>query len=110
VLTRGSSITIDDLPPEIVRPPRAAPQAVVAPEWRERRRTVGDVLFERLTAGASFWDAVHQPYVARDIRKADVRAVVHKGLEVTRELPCGHAAVQPAARPVQAVLELSAEA
>jgi hypothetical protein len=45
---------------------------------------VGDVLFERLTSGASFWDAVHRPYVARDIRKADVRAVVHKGLELTR--------------------------
>ena len=84
VLARGRSITVEDLPLEIVGPPRVAPQPVTQPEWKERRRTVGDVLFERLTSGASFWEAVHQPYVARDIRKADVRAVVHKGLELTR--------------------------
>jgi len=83
VLARGGVITVEDLPPEIARPPKVAPPPVTAPEWRERRHTVGDLLFERITAGASFWDAVHEPYVARDIRKADVRAVVRKGLEST---------------------------
>jgi DNA-binding NtrC family response regulator len=84
VLAHGGVITVDDLPSEIGRPPKAATPPAAAPVWRERRRTVGDVLYERLMAGACFWDAVHQPYVARDLRKADVRAVVHKGLESTR--------------------------
>jgi two-component system, NtrC family, response regulator len=83
VLVRTGVITVNDLPPEIVGTPRPAPPVPIS-EAPDRRRTVSHVLYERMIAGESFWDAVHEPYIARDIRKSDVRAVVQKGLESTR--------------------------
>ena len=50
----------------------------------ERRRIVADALFERIRSGASFWDVVYRPYMDRDLTKADVRGVVHRGLEDSR--------------------------
>ena len=44
-----------------------------------------DVLFDRLTRGGeSFWTAVHEPFMARDLTRDDLRAIVRRGLELTR--------------------------
>jgi two-component system response regulator AtoC len=77
---RDGVITVHDLPAEIrsVAPPAARPAR------SERRRTAGDLLYERIIAGACFWDVVHQPYVEHDITRDDVRTVVRKGLEAAR--------------------------
>lgn len=75
--SRDEVITAADLPAEI--------QMVTAPllpqPRRERRRSVADALHQKIEAGGSFWDVVYEPYMARDITKADVRAVIQKGLE-----------------------------
>jgi hypothetical protein len=47
----------------------------------DRRRALAESLFQRIEAGGSFWDTVYEPYMERDITRADVRAVVEKGLE-----------------------------
>jgi DNA-binding NtrC family response regulator len=44
-----------------------------------------DVLFERMSiAGESFWSVVYEPFMARDLTRRDLRAIVSQGLEQTR--------------------------
>ena len=72
-------IELQDLPPEF----QPAHAATTRPR-RERRRTVADDLYMRLTQqGESFWSSVHAMYMARDITRSDVREVVRRGLEQT---------------------------
>ena len=72
-------IELQDLPPEFQ--PAHAP---MSRPRRERRRTVADDLYTRLTQqGESFWSSVHAMYMARDITRSDVREVVRRGLEQT---------------------------
>ncbi len=70
---------MDDLPPEV-----RAPSAQRRPA-RERRRTVADDLFEKLVEERqSFWTAVYPLYMNREITRANVRDLVHKGLAEAR--------------------------
>jgi two-component system, NtrC family, response regulator AtoC len=71
-------LTDADLAPEITSRPAGLPHVPAPP--RERRRAVADRMYERITAGASFWEVVHKPYMAHDITNADVRAVVERGI------------------------------
>jgi len=42
-------------------------------------------LFDRLVAGGEcFWTAVYDPFMARDLTRDDLRAVIRRGLEETR--------------------------
>jgi two-component system NtrC family response regulator len=80
VRARGSVLTIDDLPTEI----RAQHGVAVRPK-RERRRTVADDLYKRLTEDReSFWTAVYPLYMQREITRSNVRDLIRKGLEETR--------------------------
>ena len=46
---------------------------------------IADELYERMTAnGESFWTIVCAPFMARDITRETVRAIVRRGLECTR--------------------------
>jgi transcriptional regulator with GAF, ATPase, and Fis domain len=48
-------------------------------------RETADVLYERMVkAGESFWSAVHDPFACHDLTRADIRALVTRGLEQTR--------------------------
>jgi len=76
----GGEIGVDDLPAELreTRSSAARAQAPVAP-------TCVDNLIERLTEhGENFWSAVHEPFMARDITREDLRAVIRFGLTATR--------------------------
>jgi two-component system response regulator HydG len=78
IRARGGVIAIDDLPREIlsmdVPPTDAGPQ-----------RSRAEELFERMVHdGGTFWTVVQQPFMSRDITRADVRALVRQGLELTR--------------------------
>jgi hypothetical protein len=43
------------------------------------------MLYDRLIKdGDSFWSAVYEPFMARDLTRADVREVIRMGLEHTR--------------------------
>ena len=56
-----------------------------SPVWRERRRSMADELYQRLTEeGQSFWTAVYPLYMRREITRANVRDLVGKGLREAR--------------------------
>ena len=77
---RGDSVVIDDLPPEV----RSQRGVAVRPK-RERRRTVADDLYRRLTEEReSFWTVVYPLYMQREITRGNVRDLVRKGLEESR--------------------------
>jgi hypothetical protein len=80
VTVHKAVIEVDDLPPEFDVPcPDRAETA------SERRHTLADELYEIMIARKeSFWTAVYSKYMAREITRADVRAIVRRGLEVSR--------------------------
>jgi len=74
------TIELHDLPSEV----RAQDNVAFRPR-RERRRTVADDLYARLTEQhESFWSTVYPMYMAREITRAHVRDVVRRGLEEAR--------------------------
>jgi len=79
VRNKAGEIGRDDLPLEVLRSAPAA-QTTVTPATRP----AADVLFERLVnGGESFWSCVYAPFMARDLTRDDLRAIVRKGLERT---------------------------
>ena len=80
VTGRREIVQVDELSPEI----RVPGQFSLRPR-RERRRTVADELFKKLTEEReSFWTAVYPLYMRREITRSNMRDLVHKGLEEAR--------------------------
>ena len=80
VTCQRETATAEDLPPEI----RSLPFGTYRPR-RERRRTVADELFQKLTeTGESFWTVVYPLYMQREITRGNVRDLVRKGLQEAR--------------------------
>jgi DNA-binding NtrC family response regulator len=70
----------EDLPPVV----QAVPFGGYRPR-RERRRTIADELFQKLTeTGESFWTLVYPLYMQREITRGNVRDLVRKGLREAR--------------------------
>ena len=90
VRSRGT-ITPADLPKEIfgsriasVAAAAAAPSVVIA-----------DALYDRMTVnGESFWSVVYEPFMSRDLTRADLRGVISRGLEQSGELQAPRSVVQ----------------
>ena len=79
VTGRREAIHVEDLPLEIRTP------VIGTRPRRERRRTIADDLFKKLTdERESFWTAVYPLYMNREITRGNVRDLVHKGLEESR--------------------------
>ena len=73
-------VTVDDLPMELRSPLQPGVRS-----RRERRRTIAEDLFRKLTnEQESFWTAVYPLYMNREITRGNVRDLVHKGLEEAR--------------------------
>jgi len=80
VAVQHEIIDLQDLPTEV----RAQDNVAFRPR-RERRRTVADDLYARLTENReSFWTTVYPMYMAREITRSHVRDVVRRGLEEAR--------------------------
>ena len=79
VRNRSGLITLTDLPPEIQqwgRPPTAVPTVAGT--------SAADELFERLvTNRESFWSVIYPAFMSRDLTRADLRAVLRRGLQQT---------------------------
>ncbi|MET0214509.1 MAG: sigma-54 dependent transcriptional regulator [Vicinamibacterales bacterium] len=74
------AIRPEDLPTEI----KARSGSSARPQ-RERRRTVADDLYSKLTEHReSFWAVVYPLYMQREITRSNVRDVVRKGLQEAR--------------------------
>ena len=79
VTGRREIVQLEDLPQEIRNPSGPGRPG------RERRRTVADELFKKLVdERESFWNLVYPLYMNREITRANVRDLVHKGLEEAR--------------------------
>ncbi len=79
VRARTAVIGPEDLPPEV-----RSQQPDTTP-FRERRRTIADQLYERITAEhQSFWTTVYPLYIHREITRASVREVIQRGLRESR--------------------------
>jgi|KBSMisStaDraftv2_1062788.scaffolds.fasta_scaffold03404_3 two-component system nitrogen regulation response regulator NtrX len=49
------------------------------------KKSTADTLYERIVeTGDSFWTVVYDPFMARDLTREDLRAIVARGLEETR--------------------------
>ena len=80
VNAKGPVVDVEDLSPDV-----RAQDAVSFKPKRERRRTVAEDLYRRLTEQReSFWTSVYPLYMEREITRANVREVVRKGLEEAR--------------------------
>jgi transcriptional regulator with PAS, ATPase and Fis domain len=79
VRSRNEVIGADDVPNEVrVTPKTATP-------FRERRRTIADELYERITnENQSFWTTVYPLFMQREITRGAVREVVRRGLQDAR--------------------------
>ena len=84
LVVRGTNaiITNAELPRELWQLPPATQSSARAAAPLPPR---ADVLFDRLTRHSeSFWVVVHEPFMSRDLTRDDLRAVVRRGLELTR--------------------------
>ena len=80
VAVQHDTIELQDLSSEV----RSQDNVAFRPR-RERRRTVADDLYVRLTEQhESFWSTVYPMYMAREITRQHVRDVVRRGLEEAR--------------------------
>ncbi len=80
VTGRTDVIDVRDLPHEVLTPQQYGQRPVF-----ERRKTIADDLFKRLVdERQSFWNIVYPLYMNREITRANVRELVHKGLEQAR--------------------------
>ena len=80
VRARGEVITLDDVTLEVRAGHRSG-----GPPMRERRRTIADELYERITNDRqSFWTTVYPLFMQREITRGAVRDVVRRGLQDAR--------------------------
>jgi len=80
VTGKNDVVSLGDLPLELRTQLHGPPRPM-----RERRRTIADELYQRVTRdGESFWTAVYPLYMQREITKNNVREIVRRGLEEAR--------------------------
>jgi transcriptional regulator with PAS, ATPase and Fis domain len=84
VVRRHPVISPEVLPDEVLQT-RAVPISAEPAQESSRRTGVRESILEQLLQGReSFWSAVYDPFMARDLTREDLRAVVRVGLEQTR--------------------------
>jgi two-component system, NtrC family, response regulator AtoC len=75
-------IDVQDLPIEIRKDQRTQALAGSPPDASP---ALAAELFKRMVVGGeSFWDVVYEPFMSRDLTRADLRELVRSGLEHTR--------------------------
>jgi DNA-binding NtrC family response regulator len=78
-LAEGDVIDVEHLPEALRHTGRAMLPAL------ERRTQVADELYSALvTTGYSFWEHIYPLFLSRDITRHDLRALLRRGLAVTR--------------------------
>jgi DNA-binding NtrC family response regulator len=74
----GAQVTPEDLAPMLANRPELSSVAAVS------ALTKADELFRRVVSnGESFWRAVHEPFMSRDITRDDLRLLIGRGLAHT---------------------------
>jgi transcriptional regulator with PAS, ATPase and Fis domain len=79
----GRQIELADLPAEMLRAPSPAAGAP-GTQARAAAVSVVDQLFDQMVKERmSFWSVVYDPFMSRDLTRADIRALIKRGLEST---------------------------
>ena len=79
LMVTGPVVALEDLAVELRRKGEAGVNHI-----GERRRQVGDLIFEQLVAGElSFWSEVRTLFLNRDLTRNDLRHVIRKALRAT---------------------------
>jgi DNA-binding NtrC family response regulator len=82
VRSQTGLVSVAELPREISGGHHAESAATTAKVPAKR---TADILLERMSSnGESFWSAVYEPFMRRDITREDVRAIISRGLDRTR--------------------------
>ena len=77
----GRLLTLEDLPPEVL----AGERDVEPSAARDVAQDGIADCYDRMTVGReSFWTAVYEPFISRDLTRDSVRAILRRGLEHTR--------------------------
>ena len=76
-------IAASDLPSEVLEGTQA-PAPETQPAGSSARPDTVEQLWECLMAGGAFWPVVHEPFKARELTRADLAALVDRGLRETR--------------------------
>jgi len=77
----GHTIAAFDLPDRSKRTPPTVTSVASRPA---AKRQIAEVLFERLSKnGESFWDVAYEPFMRRDLTRAQIRQLVTLGLQAT---------------------------
>jgi transcriptional regulator with PAS, ATPase and Fis domain len=82
VVRRARVITREMLPDEILATPAQSTDGARTPDTQ--RSEVANTLERLLSRRETFWSAVYDPFMARDLTREDLRAVIRAGLEQTR--------------------------
>jgi two-component system response regulator HydG len=78
----GREIQISDLPADVLRSVSGATAAIAV--GAKPSKPVAEQLYEAMVKERqSFWSAVYSPFMSRDLTRADLRALVKRGLEST---------------------------
>jgi two-component system response regulator HydG len=78
----GREIGVADLPADLLR--SVAGTSTLVPITTTPSKTVADQLYEAMVKERqSFWSVVYGPFMSRDLTRADLRALVKRGLEST---------------------------
>lgn len=82
IRAQSGVVRLSDLPQEIIDAKPWMPGASAHPH---RVPPTIDMTFDRMTVGGeSFWTAVYEPFIARDLTRQDLRALIVRGLQHTR--------------------------
>jgi DNA-binding NtrC family response regulator len=82
-------ITPADLPRELrgertVVPVAAAPAATTEPAIAPHGQAIAQGLWDQLINGADFWEVVQKPFRAHEVTRAELAALIDRGLQETR--------------------------
>ena len=80
VRSRNDLLKLSDLPGEV----RYGAKNRAAGEAPPALTRADELLDRMISSGESFWAAVYQPFIERDITRDDIRLLVQRGLERTR--------------------------
>jgi len=83
VRQRKAVVALDDLPPEVLLWSGSKPVAVAPVAAPQPDRVA--IMFDRIVKGGEdFWTAIHEPFMARDLTREELRSIVCTGLTQTK--------------------------
>jgi DNA-binding NtrC family response regulator len=81
---RSGRIAVENLAPEVLSAVRTTSLCPALPAGAPMSSVAASLYARIMNGGESFWTVVHEPFLARDLTRTDVREVIRLGLEHTR--------------------------